>query len=230
MVSRLVINFSYYKDQLEKLGFHDVSCTGTDRDALNSILCEMKPDLMIISARFYQRSTPFMMGELLKLFPGLNIAAVSLDEYPEDLAMYFILNGVKSYVAFSDGIEEFNKGLAAIRNNKKYISPAVIERINMRPEDPEPAGNITGHNKEIIMHICNGYRDIDIAETLHISRRTVTTHKTEIFRSLNVRSSNELIRVAEYLGYIKQKGMFFYPKDFVLTPLPEEKILKRRGK
>jgi mitochondrial fission protein ELM1 len=76
--------------------------------------------------------------------------------------------------------------------------------------------------------MCNGFKDDEIAQTLYITRRTVTTQKTRIFTSLNVRSPNELIRVALKLEIVKLEGMYFYPKDLILNPLPERKILKRR--
>jgi DNA-binding NarL/FixJ family response regulator len=142
--------------------------------------------------------------------------------------MYFIFNGVKSYVSSFDGVEKLFDRLAEIIKGGGYVSPAVLKRIEMRGEYPMSAGKITERHKQIILLLCNGFKDVEIAETLYITRRTVTTHKTQIFTSLNVRSPNELIRVALYLGIVQLDGMFFYPKDFVLNPLPDEKILKRR--
>jgi hypothetical protein len=40
---------------------------------------------MLVESGFYHACTPYMMGRLLKLFPKLNIAAVSLGEYPDGL-------------------------------------------------------------------------------------------------------------------------------------------------
>jgi len=90
VVSRDTKNFSHYKIELEKIRFNNVTCTAAEKDALHSIIREMKPSLMIINARFYQRSTPFLMGRLLKEFPKLKIAAISLDEYPPELKTLYI--------------------------------------------------------------------------------------------------------------------------------------------
>ena len=160
-------------------------------------------------------------------FPKTKMAALSIGEYPADLAMYFIVNGIKSFVTSFDGIDEWYKGLEEVRRGREYIAPSVVERIDKRRDDIDPAGNITDHHKQIILLVCNGFKDEEIGEILSVTRRTITTHKTDIFTALNVRNSNELIRIALYLDMVKQDGMYFYPNDFTLNPLPEEKIMKR---
>ena len=91
-----------------------------------------------------------------------------------------------------------------------------------------PAGKITERHIEVIRLICNGYKDLDIADVLHISRSTVDNHKTDIFASLNVRNSNELIRVALTLGIVQLEEIYFYPKDFTVNPKADKKTTKRR--
>ena len=228
MVSRAVKNHTFYKKRLETLGFSNVTLTALEKDGLNSLIYELKPDLVMMGARYYQCCTPYLMKQLKHNFPKIKMAALSIGEYPADLAMYFILNGVNAYVTSFEGVDEWYKGLEEVRKGREYISPVVVDRIDRRRDKPDPAGNITDHHKAIILLMCNGFKDIEIADILYITRRTVTTHKTEIFTSLNVRSPNELIRTAQYLDIVKQDGLYFYLKDFILNPLPDEKIYKRR--
>jgi DNA-binding NarL/FixJ family response regulator len=155
------------------------------------------------------------------------MAALSIGEYPPDLAMYFILNGCSSYFTSFDGIALWYKAFEEIRRGREYVSLEVIKRIDMRRDYPDPAGNITDRQKQIILLMCNGFRDEEIGELLNITSRTVTTQKTQIFTSLNVRGPNELIRTALYLEIVKQDGLYFYPTNYTLNPLPEEKIYKR---
>jgi DNA-binding NarL/FixJ family response regulator len=49
----------------------------------------------------------------------------------------------------------------------------------------------------------DGYKTEEIADTLHISDRTVETHKGDMYKALNVRNERELLRVALYIGLIK---------------------------
>ncbi|MCL2880288.1 MAG: LuxR C-terminal-related transcriptional regulator [Treponema sp.] len=226
MISRAVKNHSHYKKRLEALGFPDVTLTALEKDALNSLIRNMKPNLVMMGARFYQGSTPFLMKELKQTFPKIKMAALCVGEYPADLAMYFILNGINSYVTSFDGIDQWYKGLDEISKGREWISPEVVERIDLRKEYPMPAGNITDRHKEVMRLICCGYKDLDIADVLHISRSTVDNHKTEIFTSLNIRNSNELMRAALYLKYVKFEEICFFPKGFTLNPKPDKALLK----
>ena len=230
MISRAVNNHSHYKKRLEALGFPNVTLTALEKDALNSLIRDLRPSLVMIGARFYQCSTPFLMKELKQTFPKIKTAALCVGEYPADLAMYFILNGVNSYVTSFDGIDQWYKGLDEISKGREWISPAVVERIDLRKEYPSPAGKITDRHIEVIRLICCGYRDLDIADTLHISRSTVDNHKTEIFTSLNVRNTNELLRAALYLNYVKLDEIYFYPKEYTLNPKPDKQIKSEKLK
>ncbi len=230
VISREVNNHSCFKKRLEGIGFPDVVTSDQEKDALNSLIRKLKPCHLIMDARFYQCCTPFLMGRLKRGFPQLEMTAVSIGEYPPEIAMYFILNGVKSYVSTSDGIEDFFFHLAGICKGKRFISPAVIECINLRRDYPEPAGKITDRHKEIIRLICCGFTNEEIAETLAVSRNTVSNHKTEIFTSLNVRSSIELIRAALTIEILRLEELYFYPKDLTVNPLPNKKKIIRRKK
>jgi len=216
--------------ELENFGFKNVHLTNQDKDSLHSIIRGFKPRLLLIASVFYYCCTPFMMKELLKIFPGLYIAALNIQDFPDDLAMKFITNGVKSYVNMLDGMDEFRRGLEKVREGKTYISKGVQESLESRSEYPMPAGNITERHIEVIRLLCCGFEDNEIADTLHITRRTVTTHKTKIKTWLNVRNSKELIGVALNLGIIKQNELIFYPRNYVLNPLPDKKPSRGRGK
>jgi DNA-binding NarL/FixJ family response regulator len=188
VITRDINNHSYYKKRLEAVGFPCVTPSDVEKDALYSLIRNTKPAMLLMDARFYQCCTPFLMGELHQNFPKINMAAVSIGEYPADLAMYFIRNGVKSYLTTYDGFDIIN---------------------------------------DCVKEICKGWKDLEIADVMHISRSTVDNHKTEIFRSLNVRSALELVHVALKLGLVSLEELCFHHKDLTLNPLPENKIKGR---
>jgi DNA-binding NarL/FixJ family response regulator len=214
-----------FMKRFAELGFKDIEISGQERDALNTIINDMKPRLVLVGSGYYKGSTPYMMGELLKGFPNLNMAAISvLCKIPDDLAMWFIFNGVRSYVNLFEGYEEFHRGLSMVRNGEAYISPNVIQRIDLRKEKPEPLRNLTPRHVEIVRLLCNGFTSFEIADVLNISRRTVDTHKTDLYTILAVRNENELIRAAIYLGLIDPEELVFFGGRYELNPKPEKTV------
>jgi len=120
LVSRAVNNHDYFKKRLEALGFQQVTVTDLERDALYFLIRDLRPDLLMMSASFYSCSTPYQMGELRKKFPKLKMAAVSIGNFPSDLAMYFIINGINSYINFFEGFEQFYKGLNMVAFLRRF--------------------------------------------------------------------------------------------------------------
>jgi DNA-binding NarL/FixJ family response regulator len=222
VVSRSVNNHNYYKQSLESKGIKNVRVTDTDKDGLAFIINEMKPDLMIMAARFYQCSTPYMMGLIKKDFSWLNMAAICFDEYPADLGMYFILNGVNSYFSMFDSIEQFKLGVNKILEGKIYVSEVVKKRISIRKDEPEPARRLPQKHIEVIRCICNGFKKDEIADNLFLSPRTVENYREEIYRCLNVNDIAELFRAALRLHFVTEKELIFSPRKFTLKPLPKK--------
>ena len=230
LFSREESNHAHFKKRLEALGFCDVTVTAEEKDALYSRIYNLKPALVMMGARFYQCATPYLMGEIKRNFPKLKLAALCIGEFPADLAMYFILYGVQSYVTSFDGLDQFYTGLDEISKGREFISPEVVRRMDLRTFYPGLTGVITDRQREVIRLVCNGFTEIEIADTLHISRSTVNTHKRDIFGILNVRNENELIRAALNLEIVHLNEMVFFPKGFELKPKPNNKAMKRGSK
>jgi DNA-binding NarL/FixJ family response regulator len=223
IVSRCVTNHWYYKKRFEELGFPDVTVTELDKDALDFLIRELRPKLLIMGARFHQCCTPFFMGELKRKFPKIKMSAVCIGEYPVEVAMYFKLYGGNSYITSYTGIPQFYEGLEEIRKGNVYHSPGIDEHIEMRQELPEFSGRITGRNFEILRLVCCGFNDIEIGNKLAITSKTVRNHKTDLFTKFNVRGSVELYRAVQTLDILNLNELYFYPDDYTLNPLPETK-------
>jgi DNA-binding NarL/FixJ family response regulator len=204
VLSREVNLHSDFKAGLEALGYREVTVTAADKDALNRLINELKPRLVLVSCDYYGCSTPFMIRRLLKLFPDLKIVAVSIGSYPNRLAVRLIDNGVKSCVCLADGVKQFVEGLKCIRDGGEFVSYSVQETIMDLDDCPNQSGELTGRETEIVRLSCKGKTDAEIAETLQISINTVYNHKTKVNRKFDVRNVRELFEVARNLGIIEK--------------------------
>ena len=220
VASRRVKLHSHYKELIEEVGYKGVTITNVVNDGLFFLIDELKPKILLIGAGYYKCCTPYRMGALHKRFPKLNIAAISTDEYPLDLAMYFIANGARSYANYTEGREEFFMALKEIKNGNEFISPEVQERRKMRDIDPKPTGGLTDRQIEVLRLVCNGFTGEEIAKTLQLSLGRVNNIKSDLYTAMNVRNENEAIGRALELGIITIDELNFHPDNYELKPLP----------
>jgi DNA-binding NarL/FixJ family response regulator len=222
IVSRAVNLFPCFKKGLEELGFNDVEATSEEKDSLNSVINELKPRLVLIESEFYHAGTPYMAGMILKNFPKLNIAAVSLGEFPDSLAVWFIWRGVKSYINVREGYEEFRYGLQEVQKGNYYISPGVRRMIDLFPEWPKTKNKVQRRQMETLMFLCCGFIPEHIGNSMHIDRRTVSRNLNDLYRIFHVKNREEMVAIAWGLGIVTGKDMCFHDrKRDESGPLPE---------
>jgi DNA-binding NarL/FixJ family response regulator len=228
VVSRANKLYCEIKTILEELDFPDVKTTGEEKDSLNAVINELKPRFVLVASSFYQAATPFRMGQLLKNFPKLNIAAISVQEYPVSLAAWFIWHGVKSYVNLFEGLPEFILGLREVREGKVYISPNVRRLIDLFPEWPKTRDKATKRLLEILVLMCNGFEAESIGEELGITRNTIYSHLDRLYNTFNVHCREEMVALAWELELVTEKDMRFFDRRKKLEPLPEWAAVKQR--
>jgi DNA-binding NarL/FixJ family response regulator len=80
---------------------------------------------------------------------------------------------------------------------ERNVAESVLEKILSRPEDPDPQEQkiaaLTPREREVIGLVCDGKKNKDIANALHISGATVSHHLTSIFRKLEVEDRTSLV-------------------------------------
>jgi DNA-binding NarL/FixJ family response regulator len=227
IVSRAKNLFPYYKRSLEEAGFRDVEITGEEKDSLNMVINEIKPRLLLVGSGFCHNCTPYMVGRILKSFPDLNIAAVSLGEFPDDIAVWFIWYGAKSYLSLWEGETAFYAGLEEIRKGKPYISPNVQRLLDLFPITPDVDNKITKRHFEVLVLLCKGHVIQEIGSLLQISRNTVNAHLKQMYKMFHVQNREEMVSMAWELGLVTTRDCF-YPRRQPLEALPEWAAIKRK--
>jgi len=150
-----------------------------------------------------------------------------LNSYTPGRAADFIFSGVRSYVNVLEGFEEFHRGLQEVRKGNVYISPEVQRKMEHKKSCRFTAEQLTPKHVEIIRLLGNGYTTIEAAENLGISKRTVDTHKSDIYSILNVRNENELIRFALSQGIIHLEELNFFPREKVMSQRKAKKAARK---
>lgn len=134
----------------------------------------------------------------LKICPGLDIIALSMygeEEYYNKM----VDSGAKGFILKDSDISEVKEAILTVRKGGNYFSQEllyhVIQRIKHRESESKSA-NLSKREKEILLKICEGLSNQEIAETLFISKRTVDKHRANLLGKTNSKNTASLILFA----------------------------------
>jgi DNA-binding NarL/FixJ family response regulator len=134
---------------------------------------------------------------------GVRTRVIFLTMYDDPaLAAEAMRAGASGYLLKQAAGEEL---LAAIRDvlaGRVYVSPKLAGDVIASIASPRPASDdkLTLRQREVLRLVAQGKSMKEVAAVLHLSPRTVETHKYEMMHSLGVHTTAELIRFAYQHG------------------------------
>lgn len=112
--------------------------------------------------------------------------------------------GVRGYITKGSDSEEMDRAIRCVMDGERYLSPDVARRIAMDTLDgndtKNPFDRLTAREQEIVHMLLRGQRNRQISATLHISEKTVSTHRVRAFEKLEIGTAAELVRLAMRFG------------------------------
>jgi DNA-binding NarL/FixJ family response regulator len=105
--------------------------------------------------------------------------------------------GAKGYLPKNVSLDELEFAINSVMQGKTYLSPTITSSL-MNAADPtqSPISVLTKREVEILKYLAQGKPNKDIGKLLHISSRTVDTHRSNILKKLNLRTNAELVKLA----------------------------------
>ena len=137
--------------------------------------------------------------------PELNIIGLSMFG-EEDYYTRMIESGVKGFILKNSGIQEVEAAITHVMDGKNYFSQEIMDGIlkNMNKKSRQStAGLLTEREEEILYHICRGLSNNEIAEHLHISKRTVDKHRENLLLKTNSKNTAGLVMFAIRHGIVE---------------------------
>jgi len=86
-----------------------------------------------------------------------------------------------------------------------FFAQEIIKKMAMRlnRRNPNKYETLSERELEVLVKICNGLSNSEMAEQLFISPKTVEVHKSNIFKKTGVRNSAQLVIYAIKRGFIE---------------------------
>ena len=109
--------------------------------------------------------------------------------------------GARGYVVKTSSAQELQTAIDAVCSGRCYMSPAVTHHAVGAVADPNgttasPISSLSRREQEVLRLIADGMGNKEIADELHLSPRTIETHRANLMRKLGVRKVSGLVRIA----------------------------------
>lgn len=107
--------------------------------------------------------------------------------------------GVRGYLSKGSSADEMEKAMRTVMAGEQYLSPDVAQRFAIDAitgDDSNPFDRLTTRESEIINLLLKGHRNRKISTDLHISEKTVSTHRSRAFEKLRITTTPDLVRLA----------------------------------
>ena len=162
----------------------------------------MDVDVMITDINMPEMNGIQFANAIRRIKPEQKILALSM--FGDKAVITDMIDaGVKGYVLKNTGKQELITALKLIANGGTYFSGDVAKELNRVDDSIDKRYILTPREREIVRYVAQGLSHTEIGDKIHISPRTVDTHRTNIMRKLEVHSIAELIKIALQLKIIE---------------------------
>ena len=131
------------------------------------------------------------------------VQVLCLSVHDEDrLVLAMIEAGASGYVLKDGSFDELALALRQVMLGRIYISPALsgvmVREMRRRKTGPAmvESPTLTARERQLVQLFSEGYTTNEIAEQLHVSPKTVATHRENVLHKLQLRGVAELTRYA----------------------------------
>jgi DNA-binding NarL/FixJ family response regulator len=155
-------------------------------------------DLVLMDISMPEMDGVEATGRLSREMPGTRVIALSM--YGEEEYYYRMLDaGAKGFILKDSDISDVHDAIIAVHKGGNYFSQEllyhVINRIKNREQEVK-SSSLSKREKEILLKICEGLSNHEIADSLFISKRTVDKHRANLLAKTGSKNTASLILYA----------------------------------
>jgi two-component system, NarL family, response regulator NreC len=162
---------------------------------------ELNPDVIIIDVAMPDLNGIEATRQILAELPAIKVIALSMHDDRR-----FILNmvkaGAKGYLLKDSAFKDLVKAIRVVVANKTYLSSEITDIVvkdyiaTSSSEESSAFYLLSPRERECLQLIAEGKTTNQIAEDLHISIKTVETHRAQLMAKLGVKGVAELTKYA----------------------------------
>jgi DNA-binding NarL/FixJ family response regulator len=141
--------------------------------------------------------------EIKKQAPGTQVLILSMHD-DERYLFEALRAGAAGYVLKRAADQDLLDAVRAAGRGEPFLTPSAQQTlIRDFLERGEPQSELTPREQEVVKLIAEAHTNKEIAEILHLSEKTVESHRGNVLQKLGMRDRVELVRYAIRHGLVE---------------------------
>ncbi|HTX32004.1 MAG TPA: response regulator transcription factor [Solirubrobacteraceae bacterium] len=165
----------------------------------------VRPDLCILDVGMPRLTGLQAAREIRSHLPQARVLMLSMHD-DEHYLFEALKAGASGYVLKREADQDLVGAIRAVGSGEAFLTNAAersIIREWMDDGAQGPAIPLTPREEEVVKLIAEAYTNTQIAEILHLSEKTVESHRANVLRKLGMRDRVELVRYAIKRGLVE---------------------------
>lgn len=184
----------------EEPGIDVVGEAGTAAEAVD-LAENLRPDVFVVDLGLPDRPGAWATRAILKASPDTRVLMLTMHSDIEYLREAFAA-GASGYVVKEAAGGELVQAIRVVASGGQYVHPTLGSALLKPRQEPPELSGLSQREVEILRLVALGHTNGEIAETLHLSIRTIESHRAHIQQKVGVRSRAELARLARDAGLL----------------------------
>lgn len=181
-----------FRTLLSRLPHVNVSYEASDGAEFLARLNIEKPDLVFLDISMPKVDGITATQQAMQLDPDIRIVILSMfgeKEYYTKL----VDMGVKGFLLKSCDFQEVELAIDAIRGGDLYFSQELLNQMVNSSSSKSPQDELSDREMDVLVEICGGSSNQDIADKLFISKRTVEKHRASLMMKTGCSNTASLV-------------------------------------
>lgn len=162
---------------------------------------QLAPDVVVMDVSMPDLNGIEATRQVRTQAPGARVVALSMHS-DRRFVTEMLKAGASGYLLKDCAFEELIRAIETVAGGQTYLSPSVAANVVdtlVNPQEavgPAGAATLTPRQREVLQLLAEGLTTKQIACRLHLSGKTVETHRQQIMSRLDVQSVAELTKFA----------------------------------
>lgn len=154
-----------------------------------------RPDVAVVDISMPGMDGLEVISQLRILDPDLPIIVLTMHE-EEQYVVRAIEAGAKGYITKRSAPEQLVKAIRKVLEGGRYLTAEASELLALRVargmKSQTPLDVLSTRELQVLRRLALGHTNREIAESYHISIKTVDTYRSRLLKKLNLRNNAEI--------------------------------------